>query len=299
MGVLAFAALLFGFPVPTGLSPIPPASERMAATLPATARIPGGWFVQGSDAGDLRHALVLCLFRGEAVLPGGCSEDDFTDERPQRRVWVSSFGIDRTEVSNARWRRCMRDGACPPPRLSDGDPRVSRPEDPVAGVTWSEAAAYCRWAGGRLPTEAEWERAARGATRQRYPWGNAYNDRLANHGVAGDRPDGVDGYRYAAPVGAFAEGASPFGVRQMAGNVWEWTADFYAADAYASGTRRVDPQGPDEGTERVVRGGSWRSPAYTLRVTHRGHRLPTQAWPDVGLRCAYDAPALAPSGVAR
>lgn len=273
--------------LPAQMWSVAPSAERQSVHLSPIAWIPGGELAQGSDAADLRQAMILCLFPRDAVLSGGCSEEDFSDERPSRRVWVSSFGIDRTEVSNARWRSCMRAGACLPPRLADADPRVSAPQDPVGGVTWGEAETYCRWAGGRLPTEAEWERAARGATHRRFPWGNDYNDRLANHGLTGDRPDGVDGYRYAAPVTAFPQAASPFGVLQMAGNVWEWTADWYQPDAYL-GEDRVDPTGPAQGTERVVRGGSWRSPAYALRVAHRGHRLPDQAWPDVGLRCAYD-----------
>ncbi|MFW5926391.1 MAG: formylglycine-generating enzyme family protein [Myxococcota bacterium] len=273
----------------SGVAPAPPAGTELVMRRPAVAWLPDGWFVRGSDAGDLRQALVLCLFRRESVLPGGCSREDFGHERPSRRVWVSSFGIDRTEVSNADWRRCMHAGACQPPRLSDGDPRVAAPEHPVAGVTWTEARRYCRWAGGRLPTEAEWERAARGPSGQVFPWGDAYNDRLANHGRTGHRPDGVDGYRHAAPVDAFGAAASPFGLLQMAGNVWEWTADRYQPDAYRTGAR-VDPSGPSEGADRVVRGGSWRSPPHTLRTAHRGHRVAEQAWPDVGVRCAYASP---------
>jgi formylglycine-generating enzyme len=281
---LALAAALMGFTVP-GF--VPPSVERLAASRPPVVWIPAGWFVQGSDASDLRHALVLCLFRREAVFPGGCSEEDFADERPARRAWVSAFGMDRTEVSHGQWRRCMQAGACPPPRLSEADPRVSAATHPVAGVTWDEARTYCRWRGGRLPTESEWERAARGSTGRQFPWGNAYNDRLANHGRPGERPDGVDGFRHAAPVDGFAEGASPYGILQMAGNVWEWTADHYQPEAYTEGPR-VDPTGPDEGVGRVVRGGSWRSPPHMLRAAYRDHRLPEQAWADVGVRCAHD-----------
>jgi formylglycine-generating enzyme len=284
MRAVAVVAALFGLATP-GL--VPTSVERLVAQSPPVVWVPGGWFVRGSDAHDLRQALVLCLFRRDAVFPGGCAEDDFADERPARRIWVSAFGMDRTEVSHAQWRRCMRAGACPPPRLSEADPRVSAPRHPVAGITWEEAGQYCRWRGGRLPTEAEWERAARGDTGRQFPWGNRYNDRLANHGRTGERPDGVDGYRHAAPVDGFASGASPFGLLQMAGNVWEWTADLYHPDAYASGPR-VDPPGPADGVGRVVRGGSWRSAPHMLRVAYRMHRLEDHAFADVGLRCAYD-----------
>ncbi|MFW6051243.1 MAG: formylglycine-generating enzyme family protein [Myxococcota bacterium] len=286
MRVLALVVALVGIALPS-LAPAAPSGPRLRVQRHPVAWLPAGWFTQGSDAGDLREALVLCMFRREAMLPGGCSEEDFAHERPSRRVWVSAFGLDRTEVSHAQWRRCMRAGACPPPRLSDADPRVSAPAHPVAGVTWDEARRYCGWVGGRLPTEAEWERAARGAASNRFPWGDAYNDRLANHGRTGDRPDGVDGFRHAAPVDGFVAGASPHGLQQMAGNVWEWTSDWYQPDAYLS-QERIDPEGPADGTERVVRGGSWRAPPHAVRTTHRGHRLPDQAWPDVGFRCAYD-----------
>jgi formylglycine-generating enzyme len=283
---LVAAAAFVGLTVP-GF--VPTSAERLTAVRPPVVWIPGGWFVRGSGVSDVRQALVLCLFRRDAVFPGGCTEEDFADERPARRSWVSSFGLDRTEVSQREWRHCVHAGACPPPRLSEADPRVSDPRHPVAGVTWDEAGAYCRWRRGRLPTEAEWERAARGSSARQFPWGDAYNERLANHGRAGDRPDGVDGYRHAAPVDGFVDGASPYGVLQMAGNVWEWTADHYQPDAYGKDVR-VDPRGPPEGVGRVVRGGSWRSPPHMMRAAHRDHRLPEQAWADVGVRCAYDAP---------
>jgi formylglycine-generating enzyme required for sulfatase activity len=159
---------------------------------------------------------------------------------------------------------------------------------PVTGIAFREAADYCEGVAGRLPTEAEWERAARGGDRRRFPWGRYYNERLANHGSATGRSDPSDGALHSAPVGSYVDGQSPYGVRDLAGNVWEWTSDRFAADAYVSLTSRVDPTGPDTGGERVVRGGSWRSPPFTLRAANRAP-MPEGDWaPDLGFRCAYD-----------
>jgi formylglycine-generating enzyme required for sulfatase activity len=192
------------------------------------------------------------------------------------------------EVAQADWRRCVRAGECHPARVSEADTRLGRPEHPVAGVTWDEARRYCAWVGGRLPTEAEWERAARGGSARRFPWGNRLDERLANHGRASAEPEEADGHAYAAPVDAYPDGKSAHGLLQMAGNVWELTADRYAGDAYAKG-EQTDPRGPREGEEHVMRGGSWRSPAYTLRVTHRASLKDGESRPDVGFRCVYDA----------
>jgi len=165
---------------------------------------------------------------------------------------------------------------------------MTQPSHPVAGVTFAEAAAYCAFAGGRLPTEAEWERAARGDAPEgrRFPWGDPYGSRLTNHGQGIASPDGVDGHRYAAPVASYPDGASPFGLYDMAGNVWEWTVDRFRPRAYESGTS-VDPVGDGLGSERIVRGGSWRSSPVTHRVTYRAAVAETRFEPDLGFRCAY------------
>jgi formylglycine-generating enzyme required for sulfatase activity len=286
---LALAALvaLVALARPAGADPAAPLELR--ATPRRIVWIPAGDFVRGSDVDGLRYALALCAITSDAAgVDPLCRDEIFMEETPARVVHLSAYGIDATEVTQAAYRRCVRASACAPPRVASSDERVGLDEHPVAGVTFDEAAAYCAFVGGRLPTEAEWERAARGDDHpgRRFPWGQPYNPRLANHGRGGERPDGIDGFRYAAPVGSFPDGRSPFGLDDMAGNVWEWTADRFASGSYAEGST-VDPRGAPLGGERVVRGGSWRSSPITLRVTHRVPVPETLAAPDLGFRCAY------------
>lgn len=269
------------------------ASDAPRIEPPAMVVIEAGWFTMGSRASDLGHAVELCA--REVKPAGACRPEVFGDETPAHRVYLSRYGIDRREVTHRAYGRCVTAGRCLPPHVSPRDERVSRDRHPVVGVTWDDARRYCEFVGGRLPTEAEWERAARGPSQRRYPWGRFYNDRLSNHGRYGGELDAIDGYRYAAPVGAFPDGANPYGMLDMAGNVWELTADRYAPDAYEN-SNRVDPAGPTSGTEHVMRGGSWRSASFTLRVTYRGKLEAEASRPDVGFRCAYDLRPSQPRG---
>lgn len=251
--------------------------------------IGAGAFTRGATALEMRWGLERCRrdSGGLDELGQRCPEHIFAIEGPARRIELSAYGIDRTEVSQQAYRRCVFAGVCPPSASSPDDGRVAGAEYPVVGVAFQEAARYCEYVGGRLPTESEWERAARGRGRaRRYPWGALFNDRLANHGRDG-RPEAIDGHRYAAPVDSFPEGASPDGLVNMAGNVWEWTSDRFELRAYGTGPS-VDPTGPRYGGERIVRGGSWRSAAYALRVTHRLPVAEGERAPDLGFRCAYD-----------
>ncbi|MCA9606722.1 MAG: formylglycine-generating enzyme family protein [Myxococcales bacterium] len=269
---------------------------RLAVSAPPIVWIEAGTFVRGSSERDLDFAVDLCGASRLVAIPetenpafdGACSPMRFAREVPQQRVWTGAYGIDRTEVTHARWRECVIRGRCPPARLRDDDARIADPRMPVAGVTWSEAAGFCAFAGGRLPTDDEWERAARGTSRNRFPWGRIYNDRLANHGRSPRGPDPIDGFRYAAPVGSFPDGASPYGLLDVAGNVWEWTASPPRDDDLGPG---ADPQ-----TYRTIRGGSWAQPPEVLRVAHRAWQPVTESPSDLGLRCAYDAPDLARGG---
>jgi formylglycine-generating enzyme required for sulfatase activity/prolipoprotein diacylglyceryltransferase len=246
--------------------------------------IRAGAFEMGSDADDVQFAVNLCRAYTDDV--DACQPEVFTDEQPRHHVWVGAYRIDRTEVSRRAYLRCVQNGVCMPPRVADLDARVALPEHPVTGVTWSDAQRYCEWLGGRLPSEAEWERAARGSSARRFPWGSSWNARVANHGVAGPGGEQPDGFLHAAPVDAFPDGKSPYGMLNMAGNVWEMTADRYDHEYYAR-SERVAPRGPATGNERVIRGGSWRSVPHLLRVTQRAALAENEARPDVGFRCAY------------
>ena len=247
--------------------------------------IRSGFFDMGSDDAEVEAAVALC--RAHTEEDDVCQADVFADEQPRHRVWLGAYRLDRVEVSRRAYQRCVQAGVCRPARVADLDPRMALPDHPVSGVTWGEAQRYCAWLGGRLPSEAEWERAAHGTGRRVFPWGRQWNSRVANHGIIGRGGEQPDGFLHAAPVTAFADGRSAAGLVIMAGNVWELTADRYAHDYYAR-SERSDPRGASEGTERVIRGGSWRSVPHLLRVTQRGALAEHESRPDVGFRCAYD-----------
>jgi formylglycine-generating enzyme required for sulfatase activity/predicted Ser/Thr protein kinase len=175
------------------------------------------------------------------------------DEKPQHTVYLDAFWIDRTEVTNAQYRLCVEAGACRAPTECDwGEPTyddASKADHPVVCVSWDDARTYCQWAGAWLPTEAEWEKAARGTDAQLYPWGNDWDSNKCNTAEGG-----VGG---TTPVGKYSPaGDSPYGCADMAGNVWEWVNDWYDSSYYSSSPDR-NPQAPDSGDLRVLRGGSW------------------------------------------
>ena len=222
------------------------------------------------------------------------------DERPAHRVFVSAFRIDRLEVSVGSYERCVRDGACRPPGTAGSETRsdyFSSPryrDYPVVGVTWQGATAYCRWRHARLPTEAEWEKAARGTDGRLYPWGSRFDptrlnycDRRCHLPWRDGRHD--DGSEDTTPVDAYPAGASPYGALGMAGDVWEWVADRYDPTYYAHSPAR-DPTGPRGGTQRVTRGGGIFDDAVFTRATTRRRFVPGVASTSTGLRCVEPAP---------
>ncbi|MEO7111623.1 MAG: SUMF1/EgtB/PvdO family nonheme iron enzyme [Polyangiaceae bacterium] len=253
-------------------------------------RLPGGIFIMGSTPAELDEALDLC--RRDIDGTDAVCEKIVTTllyETSAHQVTLDPFAIDRTEVSVAAYRKCVAKGACLRAQLPIGDPHFDRPNLPVTFVSWDDARAYCGFVGGRLPTEAEWEFAARGETRRIFPWGNLYNPHLANHGTLAQATDATDGYELIAPVDAFPDGATPDGVLQLAGNVSEWVFDFFSPDITSYGyppAAVVNPKGAPNGVVHVVRGGSYEHGALNLRAAARLVDWTYAA--DVGFRCAYD-----------
>lgn len=278
-------------PVPTALlalvalAPRLHAQDRSVTPPPLDrVRVAAGPFVMGEDA------------RGEP------------DERPRHTRTLPAFDIDRTEVTRGSYDRCVRAGRCTSPRPLD--PRFGDPRQPVVGVSWFQAAAYCAWAGARLPTEAEWEKAARGGDGRTFPWGEAYpTSRMATFG-RDERTGHPD------PVGSHPGSPSPCGALDLAGNVWEWVADPYdpyayrepaaeptceralasLADLRARRVRGYTGSNPLPTTcERVLRGGGWNYGGAGLRSSNRVHHAPGYRLVMSGFRCAA---SVAPFGAA-
>lgn len=202
------------------------------------------------------------------------------DESPQHTVYLDAFWMDQTEVTNGRYERCVQEGVCEPIVTPRPD-YFSQPDYPVQGVIWSNAAAYCAWVGRRLPTEAEWEKAARGTDGHRYPWGDTPPDGLQVNinFYVGD----------AAAVGTHPDDVSPYGVLDMGGNVLEWVADWYEAGHDAAANH--NPTGPVTGIQKVLRGGSWNAHPDNARTTNRFYAFPYRNDFD-GFRCAMSAPEM-------
>jgi serine/threonine-protein kinase len=228
------------------------------------------------------------------------SEGGRSDESPAHTVALDAFWIDQTEVTNGRYQQCVQAGSCDSPLFEFSETRHawygrSEYDDfPVVWITWDRAYAYCSWAGARLPTEAEWEYAARGPEGLQFPWGDEFDGTRLNwcdaecaayHGTAEDASID-DGHFDTAPVGSYPDGASWCGALDMAGNVEEWVADRYGS--YAS-DRQVNPEGPSSGDLRVMRGGSLAENSSSARGASRGAWDPGVALSDFGFRCAKDA----------
>ena len=287
------SAIILGALVLLFVRPVYPAASqrRLHLVMSESERvfISAGEFRFGLGREDRERSAELCRALRGTPQDAYCGEARLEFEPVVRALHLPAFAIDRHEVSVENWRRCVQAAACPPThrRGAVADARL-----PVTHVRADEAEGYCRWRGGRLPSEQEWERAARGPgeSDRLFPWGDAYNERLSNHGQAIHQPlrdartwyligdaDPIDGYRGPAPVGSFPEGASPDGLLDMAGNVWEWTA-----------TVPNDEGDLSLSAFRIIRGGSHSSPPDAVRVTTRAYLPAGESYSDVGFRCAYD-----------
>jgi formylglycine-generating enzyme required for sulfatase activity len=214
------------------------------------------------------------------------SDDGSSDEKPVHTVTLDAFWIDRTEVTNKMYSQCVEAGVCEEPTNTNSFRRSSYYGNsnfdnyPVIYVNWNMAKTYCEWADRRLPTEAEWEKVARGENASVYPWGNnAPNNNLLNfQSAVGDTTE----------VGTYPDGASIYGAYDMAGNVWEWVNDWYS-ETYYSSSPASNPEGPDSGQYRVLRGGAWSHYQNVVRSALRLSLDPSYSYLDVGFRCSRSA----------
>ena len=223
-------------------------------------------------------------------------------EGPEHTVYLDEFWIYRTEVTNGMYQACVEEQKCPRPQYLnsvDVEDYYGNPEYddyPVMHVTFTHAQSYCTWAGGKLPSEAQWEKAARGTEGHMFPWGddppNAERVNLCDSSCArGTERENhfSDGYPGTSPVGSFPFGASPYGVLDMAGNVWEWTFDRFQSTYYSTSPEE-NPVGPASGSSRTIRGGSWSNPTSGIRTAARTSLTPDKILDTLGFRCVVTNP---------
>jgi formylglycine-generating enzyme required for sulfatase activity len=241
---------------------------------------------------DSRGTSMLLVPKGKFTMgrSGGA-----LDESPAHVVNLDDFYIDKYEVTNALYNTCVNTGICQPPTSIASSSRPSYFGNaqfnsyPVLYVSWNMVEKFCEWRGARLPTEAEWEKAARGTDGRIYPWGNVFNGNVLNFcdtncPRAWANKQYNDGYADTAPVGSYPQGQSPYGVLDMSGNVYEWVADWYSENYYAV-SPSTNPTGLNFGQDRVMRGGAWSDAAGTSS-TSRVHFSPSSSFDFAGFRCA-------------
>jgi formylglycine-generating enzyme required for sulfatase activity len=243
--------------------------------------IPSGKFRMGNTEDDIDSAFDLCTHYWDH-----CEIDRFYDEMPQHTVVLDNLWMDQTEVTNEQYRKCVKADICEESRCWAGS-QFNGLDQPIVCVTWHQAQTYCEWVGGRLPTEAEWEYAARGTTGFQYPWDNVFDGARLNYCDATcGRPRSEqaynDGQLYSAPVGNYPDGVSWCGVLDMAGNVSEWVADWYKV---YDQKEEINPLGPETGYSKVIRGGSWFLTRVETRSTWRDGISPDYWFDDLGFRC--------------
>ncbi|MDI3465877.1 MAG: Sulfatase modifying factor 1 precursor (C-alpha-formyglycine- generating enzyme 1) [Nitrospira sp.] len=246
-------------------------------TVAVSNKLPSGGSSVAVVQAETQAMPMVLVAAGEFTMGSNLGDD----EKPVRRVYLNAFYMDKFEVTVGQYARYLEvtDMEEPPDWNMMNQPQHQR--RPVVNVSWEDAVNYCKWAGKRLPTEAEWEKAARGTDGRIYPWGNEAPTRLhANYG----RKE-WDNHQALTPVGSFEEGKSPYGIYDMAGNAWEWVFDWYDHDYYKKGAK-TNPIGPAKGDGKVVRGGSWLYVPEFLRSAHRFDAQPTNRLFGYGFRCA-------------
>jgi len=253
---------------------------------------------------------LVCVPAGEFLM--GAAENDplaQANEKPQHKVYLNAYWIDSTEVTNVNFGKCLAAGVCHPKVYDETNPKTYIPYSvhpdyqnyPAFLYEFDAPTNYCQWVGRRLPTEAEWEKAARGTDGRLYPWGNTldctranyYSCEAATHNATPNPTGPRCGEQRldckTTPVDAYPAGASPYGALNMAGNVWEWVADWYQPNYYSNSPVR-NPRGPTTGEYRVIRGGGANSVSQELRATERDSGMPVHYLDgQLGFRCAMDA----------
>lgn len=279
------------------------ANQLIQKTGKEMVLIEAGWFEMGSTKEQMDAAYQLGKKYNKDTKRAW-----FKSEKPQHRVWVDAYYIDKTEVTNREYRQFMEASGyerkeywsaegwkfiqqkkITEPRYWS-NPEFNQPNQPVIGISWYEAEAYASWAGKKLPTEAQWEKAARGNDKRKYAWGNeAADGSRANYCDAKcvynwKDKSANDGHNYTSPVGSYEAGKSPDGIYDLTGNVWEWVRDWYDADYYSQSPER-NPVNDKKSTHRVLRGGGWGNILALVRSAYRNRASPITRSGDVGFRC--------------
>jgi formylglycine-generating enzyme required for sulfatase activity len=287
-----FRTLLF-FIFLVSCTPLTATPESNASPEAATSTAPAVTPTPAIAAGTHRQSEIdgmVQLYIPAGKFPMGTQTDgDWIgeDEFPLHEVYLDAFWMDQTEITIEEYQKCISSGECTPPHSTESETKKSyfdNPEFadyPVIQVDWEQAGVYCRWAGRRLPTEAEWEKAARGDTSRIYPWdGDEVGPYFANFDMDDNWPNADT-----SQAGSIPAGASPYQVMDMAGNVYEWVVDWYDS-AYYSKSPTENPSGPAEGSARVIRGGAWSSDGLFIRAASRLAYYPDGFSNDIGFRCA-------------
>ncbi|MDE3090009.1 MAG: formylglycine-generating enzyme family protein [Chloroflexota bacterium] len=257
-------------PTVTALPTATPTTTSTTTPLPLTKQTP----IQNDDS-----APMVQVPAGDFIMGNNKGNDD---EKPAHTIYLDVFWMDKYLVTNALYKKCVDAGKCATPFASSSVTRASYYGNtlfdnyPAIYVTWFDANTFCAWAGKRLPTEAEWEKAGRGTDARTYPWGSTFDANKLN----ANSP-----YGNTTAVGNFPLGASPYGAMDMAGNVWEWVADWYDS-GYYSVSPRNNPKGPTTGQWRVLRGGAWDTDQQTIRISFRHAFIPEASHFSFGFRCA-------------
>jgi len=327
ISILAVMMILLG----CGMFAAPAATPTLQATKPPLGigsqktsdkdgmlivYVPEGNFQMGTTDEQYPKVLQMCVQTG--ATQGDC-ETSLKEEKPAHTVWLDAYWIDRTDVSNAQFQGFVNASNYKSDAEKVGQSYVydvpskkwvetagadwkhpRGPQSSVSGlqnhpvvqISWNDAAAYCQWAGRSLPTEAQWEKAARGTDGRIFPWGNLnpagnllnFSDKNLDDSLSDKSID--DGYQLTSPVGNYPDGASPYGALDMAGNVWQWTSGW---DGPYNNADQRNPTGPVSGESRVRRGGSWVDDIYNVRSAYRFPASPTNSTPNSGFRCADSA----------